>query len=366
MADCFGVKITRFFMLMSALLSVLTLFILSGCNGSDSHNHTLSGKVTLGGTRLSGVTITISGDASKVTTTNTNGEYEFSGLPEGIFTLTASLTGYNFVPRTKKAYIQGIEHANGFNFSAETQVKISAATDTIYLKSDGTVWAWGSNSNGQLGDGTTNDRTTPIQVSSLSDVIAIAAGSLHTVALRTDWNVWAWGSNSNGQIGDDSTTDRHSPVHVGLSDIVAITAGSLHTLALAKDGIVWSWGDNSNGQLGRSGTTQKTTPGQVNKLEDIVAIAGGFLHSIAVDIYGNVWTWGSNSNGQLGDGTTSGHTDPERISGTGAIMAIAAGTSHSVALKIDNTIWTWGSNSNGQLGNGTTTDSLIPIVQSSP
>jgi YD repeat-containing protein len=147
---------------------------------------------------------------------------------------------------------------------------------TIVLKADGTVWAWGYNGSGQLGDGTTTDRSTPVQVSGLADVAAIAGGYSHTIALKTDGTIWAWGWNEYGQLGDGTTTDRSSPVQVsGLSDVAAIAAGGHHTIVLKADGTVWAWGYNGSGQLGDGTTTHSSMPVQV-----VDADGTGFLNLI--------------------------------------------------------------------------------------
>jgi alpha-tubulin suppressor-like RCC1 family protein len=398
------------------LLSVFTMVMISGCgNGGVSGNpkYSISGTVKWGGAPLPGVTVTLSGDASKKTLTDASGHYSFHDVEEGEYRVTPSLEDYKFSPADSKVYLFGMD-ATGFGFSVMDQGRIVAATQTVYLASDGTVWAWGSNSNGQLGDGTTTDSATPVQVAGLSGVTvtAIAAGEFHTVALASDGTVWAWGSNSNGQLGDGTTTDSATPVQVpvlsdataiaagsaytvalksdrtvwtwgandrgqlghggtgqktkptqvsGLSDVIAIAAGSAHTLALKKDGTVRAWGDNDNGQLGNGNTNEKKSPVDVKKLSDVIAIAAGESHSVALKSDGTIWTFGSNSNGQLGDGTTTDASLPVEVSGLSEAIAITAGYQHTVAIKNDSTIWAWGSNSNGQLGDGTTTDSSVPV-----
>jgi YD repeat-containing protein len=152
---------------------------------------------------------------------------------------------------------------------------------TVALKNDGTVWAWGYNAQGQLGDGTTTQRTVPVQVMAspgvgLTNVKAIAAGYKHTVVVKNDGTVWTWGWNSDGQLGDGTTTDRKTPVQVsGLTNVKAVAAGYYHTVALKNDGTVWSWGYNYYGQLGdgTSGdTASKSAPVQV---KDLVLTSGG-------------------------------------------------------------------------------------------
>ena len=233
---------------------------------------------------------------------------------------------------------------------------------TVALKSDGTVWAWGLNFYGQLGDGTTTTRRTPVQVSGLTGITAISAGYSHTIALKSDGTVWAWGNNGNGRLGDGTTTNRHTPVQVsGLTGITAISAGEYHTVALKSDGKVWSWGVNWYGQLGDGTTSNSRTPVQVSGLTEVTAISAGRLHTTALKSDGTVWAWGRNDRGQIGDGTTTDRHAPVRVSGLTEITAISAGEEHTVALKSDGTVWAWGNNGNGRLGDGTTTTRSTPV-----
>jgi VCBS repeat-containing protein len=234
--------------------------------------------------------------------------------------------------------------------------------------------AWGYNSKGQLGDGTTTSRSTPVQVSGLTGVVAVATGDEHSLALKSDNTVWAWGSNYYGQLGDSTHTDRYTPVQVksqsgvgSLTSVVAIAAGLQQGLALKSDGTVWAWGYGRNGQLGTGTNQDADHPVQVSGLSSVVAIAAGNIHSLALMSDGTVWAWGYNGEGQLGDGTTLERWAPVHVKGTGgvgylsSVVAIAAGGSHSLALKSDGTLWAWGDNSKGQLGDGTTTESHTPV-----
>ena len=265
--------------------------------------------------------------------------------------------------------------------SGLTNVKAIAggSRHTIALKIDGvssldsTVFTWGDNSRGQLGDGTTTKSSTPAQVSGLTDVVAIAGGDNHTIALKNDGTVWTWGSNFAGQLGDGTAIDRLTPVQVVdpggiglLTDIVAIAGGWAHTIALKGDGTVFTWGRNLEGQLGIGASPNaSTTPVQVSGLTDVIKIAGGSLHTIALKSDGTVWTWGSNFDGQLGDGTTTERTTPVQVSGLTDVVAIASRGVHTITL-IDTdgdgkgTVWTWGANFDGQLGDGTTANSSTP------
>jgi alpha-tubulin suppressor-like RCC1 family protein len=231
-------------------------------------------------------------------------------------------------------------------------------THTLSLKSDGTVWAWGNNSSGQLGDGTTTIRTAPVQVSGLTRVVAVAAGRTHSLALKDDGTVWAWGDNSAGELGDGTTVPRLRPVQVNqLHGVVAIAAGGLHfNLALKRDGTVSAWGDNFYGQLGDTTRTPRLRPVEVQGLHDVTAISAGYGHAIALLANGSVSTWGWNALGQLGDGTLIDRATPAIVRGVGNAVAVTAGTlSHTLVLKGDGTLLGWGNNYSGQLG-----DNLLP------
>jgi len=241
----------------------------------------------------------------------------------------------------------------------------AGSTHSLALKGDGTVWAWGNNSHGRLGDGTTTDSPTPVQVMASADVpltgvTAISALGAHSLALKSDGTVWAWGSNTHGQLGDGTTTDSPTPVQVSsLTGVTAVATGENHSLALKSDGTVWAWGNNANGRLGDGTTTDRLTPVQVSSLTGVSSITAGNYHSVALKSDGTVWAWGQNNDGQLGDGTTTDRLTPVQVL-TGA-TAIAAGNYHSVALKSDGTVWAWGYNGHGQLGDGTTENRLTPV-----
>jgi hypothetical protein len=230
---------------------------------------------------------------------------------------------------------------------------------TLALKQDETVWAWGWNGDGQLGDGSTVDRTTPVQVRGLSGMAAITAEGRFSVALKKNGTVWAWGWNSYGQLGDGSTTNRYTPVQVrGLSGVAAIAASSGHTLAVKKDGTVWAWGDNSYGELGDGSTTYRPKPVQARGIAGITAIAVEYMYNIGLKDDGTVWTWGAE---MLYDGTVTKLPAPLQVRGLSGVVAIAAGGDHTVALKDDGTVWAWGGNRWGELGDDSRADSLGPV-----
>jgi alpha-tubulin suppressor-like RCC1 family protein len=198
-------------------------------------------------------------------------------------------------------------------------VAISAGYDhSLALKSDGTVWAWGDDWYGQLGKGTTLDMSNvPVQVSGLTDVVKVAAGVYHSMALKSDGTVWAWGLNFAGQLGDGTSVDKSVPAKVvDLNNIVEITAGNEHSLAMRSDGALFSWGLNTSGQGGRGTFVNSNVPLIIPDFDDVVSLAGSGKHSMAVKSDGYVWAWGGNCGGKLGDGTPNSQPSPIQVLGT--------------------------------------------------
>jgi alpha-tubulin suppressor-like RCC1 family protein len=178
----------------------------------------------------------------------------------------------------------------------------------VVLRTDGTVWTWGYNGMGQLGNGTYTDRPVPTQVPNLTNVIAIAiaAGAYHTLALKSDGTLWAWGYNGMGQLGDGTTTRRPTPFQVTAvgNTVSAIHAAPFHTVVVKLDGTAWAWGDNGNGQIGDGSTLSRASPTRVTGLTDVISVTAGQGFTAALKRDGSVWMWGSNSAGVLGDGST--------------------------------------------------------------
>jgi len=265
-------------------------------------------------------------------------------------------------------------NADGTNLSGVVDISVGVY-HTVYLKSDGTVWAVGRNNFGQLGDGTTTDRPNPVQVmnadgTALSGVVGISAGYDHTVYLKSDGTVWAVGRNDFGQLGDGTTQRRSDLVQVinvdgtALSGVVGISAGVYHTVYLKSDGTVWATGFNNWGQLGDRKITDRSIPVQVTNADGsefggAVGISAGYQHTVYLKSDGTVWAAGGNSAGQLGIGTTTGRNDVVQVknadgSELSGVVGMSAGGTHSVFLKSDGSVWAVGENDYGQLGDGTT------------
>lgn len=221
----------------------------------------------------------------------------------------------------------------------------------------GSVYTWGSNDDGQLGTGAEwyEESSSPVKLASITDIIAVSAGESHCLALQSDGTVWAWGQNTCGQIGDGArgpSNDRYTPVKVpGLPKIKAIAANGDHSLALAEDGRVYAWGHNWYGVLGDGSCDDRSSPVEVQGLNDVIALASGTYFSMALSSDGSVWCWGGNYSGQLGNGGMVNSYIPVKVSGLDEITSISAGGSHAMAIRKDGTLWVWGANNHGQLGN---------------
>ena len=246
--------------------------------------------------------------------------------------------------------------------------------NSLALDSDGKVWYWYAYGDLPVGTttipGTTSTtpasrNPTPMQITGLSKVTAISSGLRFSLVLLADGTVWAWGENEWGQLGDGTVTDSDAPVQVkNLSGVIAISAGHYHSLALKADGTVWAWGDNESGELGNGTTINSYVPVQVSKLDGIAAIEAGEAHSLALRKDGTVWSWGNNENGQTGNGTQNGKDDPAvttpvKVNSLSNVVAISEGgvpgggaelnggmvkygAGYCLALKSDGTVWTWG------------------------
>jgi len=221
----------------------------------------------------------------------------------------------------------------------------------VALKSDGTLWAWGYNSLGSLGDGTTVFKGIPTLVdnsSGLKSAVFVTAGSTHSLALSPDGFVWAWGYNSDGELGDNTKTTRSTPIKVSnLSNVISVAAGGSHSAALQADGTVWTWGKNDSGQLGDGTNTSRQTPEKVPGLSNVVAISAGYSHTVALKADGSVWAWGDNGRGQLGDGSSVRKKAPVQVERISGIVSICVGREHNIALRLDGSVWAWGDNGRG-------------------
>ena len=242
---------------------------------------------------------------------------------------------------------------------------------TLAVGSDGHVYAWGNQASGSLGnDKTSGTATTPVRITENDAIkgkifIAVSAGDAYSMALASDGTVYTWGSNGKGQLGNGTTTDSAVPVKANLdANITAISAGRSYAMALASDGTVYTWGNNQYGQLGNgsSDNSDHSSPTKVSTLSGITAISAGFTTGTALDSQGHAWAWGRNEKGQLGNGTLNDNPTPARVQdlGTGqpdtrSYIAISAGYQHVLAIDTDHDVYGWGSGT----AIGSSTDSNV-------
>jgi alpha-tubulin suppressor-like RCC1 family protein/uncharacterized protein YjdB len=235
---------------------------------------------------------------------------------------------------------------------------------TVAIKANGEMWSWGANNVGNLGLGdTVTPRNTPQRVGMDTNWAAVSATYVHTAALKTDGSLWVWGSNSDGQLGQGgtSTASLTSPVQVGADyDWATVSAGSAHTVALRRDGSLWVWVGNSSGQLRLGNSTTQRTPVRLGTDSDWAFAYAGYYHTLAIKADGSLWTTGYNGEGLLGVGDNANKNVLTRVSG-GDWAAAVGSSDHSVALKTDGTLWAWGGNSRGQVGDSTTANRNVPV-----
>jgi alpha-tubulin suppressor-like RCC1 family protein len=343
-------------------------------DNSSVITYTLS-ETTLG--TLEGNTFTPSNSTSTgsitVTATASATEASFEKTLEKTLTLDQTDSDGDGIP----------DRLQGLDFVSSTTLIAAGADHSVYIQNDTTVLAAGANTDGQLGDGTITQQNNPVQVkledasSTFNDVVSVSGGLAHTLYLKSNRTVWAAGSNTSGQLGDGTQTNSSNPVQVknaddtALSEAVAISAGWVHSAYLKSDGTVWASGQNSYGQLGDGTQTNSSNPVQVKNangsvFDEVVGISTSFYHTVYLKSDGTVWASGWNVYGQLGDGTQTNSSNPVQVIDSGGdpltnVVAIAAGWAHTVYLKKDGTVWAVGYNVYGELADGTSTLRSNPV-----
>jgi alpha-tubulin suppressor-like RCC1 family protein len=247
--------------------------------------------------------------------------------------------------------------------SAQSWLKVSAGGEfSVALRSDGTLWAWGSNSNGQLGQGNRDEKGTPVEVGTDKDWADVSAGAFHVVAVKKDGSLWAWGFNGNGELGDGLKAEVDAPEKIGTdNDWANVSTASSSSFAQKKNGTLWGWGSNAYGTVGDGTTVNKRNPVQIGTATDWLKISGGGFHVMAIKKDHSLWGWGLNGHGELGfPSSIISDSLPQQINTDLNWSDIACGFQFSVAIKTDGSLWSWGANGNGQLGLGSTFQYAVP------
>ena len=245
---------------------------------------------------------------------------------------------------------------------------------SVALLNDGTVRVWGSNTNGQFGNGTTTSSSSPVALALARPVTAIGAGATFTLLVLDDGTVWGAGANGGGQLGDGTTTQRLTPVQMsGIANAVAVAGGTSTSLVLLSDGTLRGCGGNGTGMIGDGTTTQRTTPVAPTGLSGVLEVVARNDHVLARRDDGSVWAWGGNSDGELGLGDTSARHVPTQIPGLSSAALVGVTTDSSFMMTADDappgansTLWAWGGNSHWQLGDGTRDARLSPNAITGP
>ena len=221
------------------------------------------------------------------------------------------------------------------------------------ITQDGSLYMWGSNVYGQIGDGTTEDRYKPTKI--LDHVIAVSLGYCHSGAITQDGSLYMWGSNDSGQIGDGTTEDRYKPTKI-LDHVIAVSLGVSHSGAITQDGSLYMWGSNVYGEIGDGTEEDRYKPTKI--LDHVIAVSLGDDHSGAITQDGSLYMWGRNYYGEIGDGTEEDRYKPTKI--LDHVIAVSLGVGHSGAITQDGSLYMWGWNSDGQIGDGTTKARYTP------
>ncbi|AEC01293.1 fimbrillin family protein [Parasphaerochaeta coccoides] len=328
--------------------------------------------------------------------TSDQGKIHFDAGKQHVYNMTLNTSDEEVAVAAIEIEIQDWDTGDGINAPAvKVGVKSVSAGGylTMILKTDGTLWATGLNSYGQLGVGETllpeTKTSTPVPVTSMNadpnnPVVATSGGVLsyngtgfvsHTMILKKNGSLWATGHNAYGQLGIGGTTDISTPEQVKgfggvgvMTDVKEVSAGLYHTMILQKDGTLWATGRNNYGQLGVGAELTYTTSIPVQVMTDVAAVSAGEHHAIILKMDGTLWATGQNPYGQLGDGTMTNRSTPVQVKASTTpddfmtdVVAVFAGINHTIILKKDGTLWATGSNGYGQLGDGTTTNRSTPV-----
>jgi alpha-tubulin suppressor-like RCC1 family protein len=250
----------------------------------------------------------------------------------------------------------------------------AGGSHTGAIKTDGSLWLWGAGSSGRLGNNCNTDRSSPVQtISGGTNWRSVSAGGFHTAAIKTDGSLWLFGRNLEGQLGSNSTTNQSSPIQTisGGINWRSASVGGSHTAAIKTDGSLWLWGDGSVGRLGNNAITNRSSPVQtVSGGTNWRTVSAGGYHTAAIKTDGTLWLWGCGAVGQLGDATRTNRSSPvQTVSGgnnwrsatTG--FASAIGVTNSAAIKTDGSLWLWGSAACGRLGNNSSSANQSSPVQ---
>jgi alpha-tubulin suppressor-like RCC1 family protein len=247
-----------------------------------------------------------------------------------------------------------------------SQISAGKQNHTLGIKANGTLWSWGNNQYGKLGDGTTVDKYAPTQIGTETNWVQVSAGGYHSMAIKTDGTLWTWGDNQYAALGDGTTNNRLVPTQIGTDTWAAIAAGENYSVAIKTDGTLWAWGLNNFGQLGDGTGASRAAPVKISTFTDWTKIFAEFAHNLAIRANQTLWSWGLDNYGQLGNGGNGGNSPQVQVGTDTDWNQITEGYEHSVALKNDGSLWAWGYDFFGQVGDGVNLDNWEPTLINCP
>lgn len=335
----------------------------------------------IAGKPLGGAQVSVSNTSGSLTTDSSGRAKCY--LPNGDYTVTAADSNNNTAQNTVKIYGKsngvlinfnstggstnphsGGEVINpGTNYAGEVIDVEAGGNHSAALTRDGTLYMWGANSYGQLGEGSTASRKYAIKINSVTalpehSVKQVSLGGAHSAALTFDGTLYMWGRNSNGQVGDGTRTNVYHPKKI-MNNVKMVACGNEHSAAVTADGSLYMWGANGSGQLGDGTGYVLLTP--VKIMDNVKYVALGSNYSAAITTDNSLYTWGANHNGQLGDGTTTNTNRPGKIMSNIRSVSLSKTGSHSAAIDLDDTLFCWGDNGYGKIGDGTRTKRYSPV-----
>ena len=301
----------------------------------------------------------------------------WSQISVGLVSSFAVKTDHTMWSWGQGQYYGQLGHGNTTNYSSPVQIGAlttwlqvaSGMYHTSAVKTDGTLWAWGRNNAGQLGNGESGGAgySSPIQIGALTTWLKVANSYSSSFGIKTDGTLWAWGKNVEGQLGQENTTNYSSPVQVGaLTTWSAVQCGEWNVFATKTDGTLWAWGEGNDGPLGQGNTTDYSSPVQVGALTTWTAqLNGGGSGTtgrcVAIQNDGTAWLWGAANYGALGHNNSTNYSSPVQLGALATWSKITSILKSTAAIKTDGTLWAWGDNTTGELGTGNTTSTSSPV-----
>jgi len=271
--------------------------------------------------------------------------------------------GHNNFGQLGNNSTNNMSDANQTVYSTTDWYKLSSGFGhNAIIKNDGSLWCWGLNLHGEVGEGTALNKSVPVQIGTEYNWTQANAGIFSSAAIKNDNTLWTWGSNEFGQLGNFSVNNQSSPVQVIGNDWSFVNSNGSGCFALKKNGTAWVWGRNNDGQLGLGDKTHRSSPVQLGITSDWAFITSGAWHKAAIKSDGSLWLWGGNFGGQIGNNTSENISSPVQTTVQGNDWKyVSCGFNHTAAIKTDGSMWLWGNNSIGQLGINSIANYRYPV-----